>query len=74
MKLKGTVAFTWLGRAVARAIEENNPYIISHPGYRPMVEQSFEQVLAAFGEPAQPDYMAGKQSLRRKSCPRVCSI
>lgn len=46
----------WLGRAVVRAIENNEPYIISHPGYRPMVEARCEELLAAFRDPAQPGY------------------
>ncbi|MCK9564389.1 MAG: SDR family oxidoreductase [Bacteroidales bacterium] len=45
----------WLGRAVVRAIEENTPYIISHPHFRPAVEERHRQVLDAFREPAQPD-------------------
>lgn len=49
----------WLGRAVVRAIENNEPYIISHPGYRPMLEARCKDLLAAFGEPAQPGYQAG---------------
>lgn len=44
----------WLGRAVVRAIEQNEPYIISHPGYRPMFEQRCQKLLDAFREPAQP--------------------
>lgn len=46
----------WIGRAVAKAIEENVPHIISHPGYLPAVEQRFKRITAAFGEPAQPGY------------------
>lgn len=49
----------WLGRAVVRAIENNEPYIISHPGYRPMLEARCQELLAAFGEPAQPGYTGG---------------
>jgi len=47
----------WLGRMVVKAIEENRPYVISHPGYRTAVEARFQSVLAAFGEPAQPGYV-----------------
>lgn len=46
----------WLGRAVVRAIEENSLYIITHTEHRPYLEARFGNVLAAFGEPAQPDY------------------
>lgn len=49
----------WLGRAVARAIEENQPYIISHPDYRAVVEERFRRLLDAFGKPAQPGYSGG---------------
>lgn len=54
----------WLGRAVVKAIEENQPYIISHPGYLPTVEERFKKVLAAFGEPAQPDYRGGTSATK----------
>lgn len=56
MKLQGKVAF----------IEENTPYIISHPGYRPTVAERFEKVLAAFQEPAQPGYLGGVSATRSK--------
>jgi NAD(P)-dependent dehydrogenase (short-subunit alcohol dehydrogenase family) len=46
----------WLGRAVARAIEANAPHIITHPGAKPALEAWQEEILAAFGEPAQPGY------------------
>jgi len=46
----------WLGRAVVRAIEANSLYVITHPEHRPMIEERFRNILAAFGEPAQPGY------------------
>jgi NAD(P)-dependent dehydrogenase (short-subunit alcohol dehydrogenase family) len=49
----------WLGRAVARAIENNAPYIITHPDYKPNTEARFREILSAFGEPAQPGYKTG---------------
>lgn len=52
--LKNMMEPIWLGRAVAKAIEENNLYIISHPAYKPAVEERYRNVLAAFGQPAQP--------------------
>ena len=52
----GMMEPVWLGRAVVRAIEENNLYIVSHPEHRAHVEQRLRNVLAAFGEPAQPGY------------------
>ncbi len=50
----------WLGRAVVRAIAENHPYIVTHPGYRPTFAARCEEILAAFGDPAQPGYAMGK--------------
>ncbi len=44
----------WLGRAVVRAIENDEPYIISHPFYRGILEDRHNKILAAFQEPAQP--------------------
>jgi NAD(P)-dependent dehydrogenase (short-subunit alcohol dehydrogenase family) len=49
----------WLGRAVVRAVETNAPYIITHPEYKDHVAARFAQILAAFGEPAQPGYKTG---------------
>ena len=54
----------WLGRAVARAIEENAPYIISHPGYRPTFEARCRDLLDSFREPAQPGYRGGTTATR----------
>ncbi len=47
----------WLGRAVARAIENNDQHIVTHPGYRPGVEARFAAIMAAHGEPAEPGYV-----------------
>lgn len=49
----------WLGRAVVRAVEANEPYIITHPEYAPDTKVRFEQILSAFGAPAQPGYRSG---------------
>jgi NAD(P)-dependent dehydrogenase (short-subunit alcohol dehydrogenase family) len=49
----------WLGRAVARAIEQNEPYIITHPEYRAATEARFRAILDAHREPAQPGYRTG---------------
>ncbi|TCM20598.1 short-subunit dehydrogenase [Novosphingobium sp. PhB165] len=49
----------WLGRAVVRAVENDEPYIVTHPDYREGVRARQERILAAFGEPAQPDYRTG---------------
>lgn len=46
----------WLGRAVVRAIENNTLYIISHPGYRSVVDERHRRVIEAFQEPAQPGF------------------
>lgn len=49
----------WLGRAVARAIEENTLHIISHPAHEPQLSARFKSILDAHGEPAQPGYEGG---------------
>lgn len=56
----------WLGRAVVRAVEQNQPYIISHPEYRDDTARRFDQILAAFGEPAQPGYHSGSSATGRE--------
>ncbi len=48
----------WLGRAIVKAIENNEPYIISHPAHRPDLQRRFDNLLGAFGEPAQPGYLS----------------
>jgi NAD(P)-dependent dehydrogenase (short-subunit alcohol dehydrogenase family) len=49
----------WLGRAVARAVQQNQLHIITHPGHRPQIEERFRGILAAHGEPAEPGYVGG---------------
>lgn len=46
----------WLGRAVAKAIETNQAHVITHPGAKPALEAWQNEILSAFGEPAQPGY------------------
>jgi NAD(P)-dependent dehydrogenase (short-subunit alcohol dehydrogenase family) len=52
----------WVGRAVVQAVADRRFLIITHPSYKPAVEQRHRRMLAAFGEPAQPGY-AGQPSL-----------
>lgn len=47
----------WLGRAVARAIENNDEHIITHPSVKAEVVRRQQLLLDAFGEPAQPGYI-----------------
>jgi hypothetical protein len=49
----------WLGRAVVRAVEGNQLHIITHPGHLPALKARIDDLYAAFGEPAQPGYIAG---------------
>lgn len=56
----------WIGRAVANAIEENSPYIISHPGYLAALKERFDRIVGAFGEPAQPGYRTGASATNRR--------
>lgn len=52
----------WLGRAVVRAVEHNEAYIITHPEYRDHLAERHGRILAAFGEPAQPGYKTGSSA------------
>jgi NAD(P)-dependent dehydrogenase (short-subunit alcohol dehydrogenase family) len=54
----------WLGRAVVRAVENNEPYIVTHPEYRAGLAARHDRILAAFGEPAQPGYSTGATATR----------
>jgi NAD(P)-dependent dehydrogenase (short-subunit alcohol dehydrogenase family) len=47
----------WLGRAVARAIENNELHIVSHPAHKDEIEKRYAALMAAHGEPAQPGYV-----------------
>jgi NAD(P)-dependent dehydrogenase (short-subunit alcohol dehydrogenase family) len=49
----------WSGRAVVRAILANEPYVITHPAYLPALETRHSALLAAHGDPAQPNYETG---------------
>ena len=53
---QGLMEPIWLGRAVAKVVEEDQLYIITHPAYRPILEERYRNILDAHGEPAQPDY------------------
>ena len=46
----------WVGRAVVKAIIDNQLYIMTHPSYLPMVKARHQGIENAFGEPAQPGY------------------
>lgn len=48
----------WLGRAVVRAVEGNQLHIISHPDHLPSIKARMDTLYAAFGDPAQPGYVA----------------
>lgn len=48
----------WLGRAVARAVENDTLHVITHPEHRGGIEARFAGILAAHGDPAQPGYGA----------------
>ena len=50
----------WLGRAVVRAVENNTLHIITHPDHLPALKARVDALYAAFGEPAQPGYSAGR--------------
>ncbi len=54
----------WLGRAVVRAVENDEPYIVTHPEYRENLATRQERILAAFGEPAQPGYRTGASATK----------
>lgn len=53
----------WLGRAVTRAVEENQLHIITHPEVLGALKDRVEMLYAAYGEPAQPGYAVGPRSL-----------
>lgn len=54
---QGLMEPIWLGRAVAKAVEEDQLYIITHPGYRAYLEDRYRKILDAHGDAAQPDYL-----------------
>lgn len=50
----------WLGRAVARAVAGNQLHIVTHPDALPTLKARIDALYAAYGEPAQPGYVAGR--------------
>ena len=50
----------WLGRAVVRAVESNELHIITHPDHLDTLKARINALYDAFGEPAQPGYVAGR--------------
>lgn len=46
----------WVGRAVVKAIIDNQLYIMTHPSYLPIVQARHQGIESAFGAPAQPGY------------------
>lgn len=52
----------WLGRAVVRAVEANTLHIVTHPDHLPALKTRIDALYDAFGEPAQPGYVAGRIS------------
>ncbi len=50
----------WLGRAVVRAVEENNLHIITHSDNIDALQTRVDALLGAFGEPAQPGFAGGR--------------
>lgn len=46
----------WLGRAVARAVEDNRLHIITHPDMLGTLRKRLDGLYADFGDPAQPGY------------------
>jgi NAD(P)-dependent dehydrogenase (short-subunit alcohol dehydrogenase family) len=56
MGLQNIMEPVWVGRAVARAIEQNQAHVISHPGPKPVWERWVNELGESFGEPAQPGY------------------
>ncbi len=55
----------WMGRAVVNAVEGNQPYIITHPDHKAVLEARHAEILGAFGGPAQPGYSATAGSVGR---------
>ena len=50
----------WLGRAVVRAVENNQLHIITHPDHLDTLKARIDTLYAAFGEPAQPGFAGGR--------------
>lgn len=53
----------WLGRAVVRAVENDEQHIVTHPDHKASLIERIDALYAAFGEPAQPGYQGGAMPL-----------
>jgi NAD(P)-dependent dehydrogenase (short-subunit alcohol dehydrogenase family) len=49
----------WLGRAVVRAVENNELHIVTHPEHLGVLQSRIDALYAAYGDPAQPGYQPG---------------
>jgi NAD(P)-dependent dehydrogenase (short-subunit alcohol dehydrogenase family) len=56
MRTRKIMEPVWIGRAIVKAIEQNEAHIISHPNLRPAWDAWVGELAASFGEPADPDY------------------
>ncbi len=58
-----------VGERVRVAIQKDEFYILTHPEYRPLIEERFDSVLSAIGESAEPGYADAAPSLARSRNP-----
>ena len=54
--LAGGMSPEKIGERVVRAIEAGEFFVFTHPEWRAMAEAQFAEMLAAFGESADPSY------------------
>lgn len=47
----------WIGRAVVAAIRDGTQHILSHTEHKDAVAKRFSEVLASFGDPAEPGFV-----------------
>ena len=50
----------FVGEAIVRGIEADQPYVFTHPWVRDALERRFAAMIAGIGEPADPDFVLTK--------------
>lgn len=58
-----------VGEFVLRAVRANDFYILTHPGYRDLLERRFATIRSALGEPAQAGYVDEPANLTNMTNP-----